>query len=154
MLARAPESGMCKSLLLGKSVRNGVGIVGVLASFPNAPWSLFWAWALSFLSVLYSSGQWVRVCEEDIVITCQLLLELNKEVHSFCDSISFPLFAKRVTTEVSLPSPTGYGSSFPHDFNSGVRKEVRSMRGLASLITISQALCNSKTFDKILGCDK
>lgn len=82
-------------------------IVGVLASFPNAPWSPFWAWALGFLSVLYSSGQWARVCEEDIAIICQLLLELNKEVLSLWDSISFPLFAKGVTIKVSLPSPRG-----------------------------------------------
>jgi hypothetical protein len=35
-LARVPKGGMCKSLLLSKSLRNGVGVAGgVLASLPN-----------------------------------------------------------------------------------------------------------------------
>lgn len=88
---------------LGKECEKRGGIVGVLASFPNALWSPFWAWASVFS--LFSSGQWVRVCEDAIAIQCQLFLELDKEVLSLWDSISFPLFAKRVTVEVSLPSP-------------------------------------------------
>lgn len=129
-LARAPESVACAKAYSWARVWETDGIVGVLASTPSALWPPSWAWASVFS--LFSSRQWVRICEDAIATQCQLLLELNKEVLSLWDSIAFPLFAKRVSTEVSLPLPLPLGASgslFPQYYNSGVREAVRSMRG-------------------------
>lgn len=129
-LARAPESVACAKAYSWARVwetgwdcrRPGI----------NSQCSLVSLLGLASVFSLFSSGQWVRICEDAIATQCQLLLELNKEVLSLWDSIAFPLFAKRVSTEVSLPLPLPLGASgslFPQYYNSGVREAVRSMRG-------------------------
>ena len=60
-------------------------------------------WALDCLSFMLS---WARICEEAAAFQCQKLLELNKEILSLWDSISFPLFARlEWTWREAFPSP-------------------------------------------------